>query len=86
MRKTAWLVLLSCLLLPSAPSMAQDCVPAYSRLYGELFDTAQKDLPEGKSLVDAVPRQPPAGIVAAACLPEPGVNGALLRDGQRIAW
>lgn len=27
-----------------------------------------------------------AGIVAAACLPEPGVNGALLRDGQRIAW
>ncbi|WP_244755596.1 alpha,alpha-trehalase TreF [Pseudoxanthomonas helianthi] len=64
MRKTAWLVLLSCLLLPSAPSMAQDCVPAYSRLYGELFETAQKDLPEGKSLVDAVPRQPPAGIVA----------------------
>ena len=27
-----------------------------------------------------------AGIVAAACLPEPGINGALLRDGQRIAW
>ncbi|MDO1529655.1 SDR family NAD(P)-dependent oxidoreductase [Fulvimonas sp. R45] len=27
-----------------------------------------------------------AGIVAAACLPEPGVNGALLRDGQRIPW
>jgi NAD(P)-dependent dehydrogenase (short-subunit alcohol dehydrogenase family) len=27
-----------------------------------------------------------ASVVAAACQPEPGVNGALLRDGQRIAW
>nr|WP_225562126.1 SDR family NAD(P)-dependent oxidoreductase [Rhodanobacter sp. DHB23] len=27
-----------------------------------------------------------ASVVAAACLPEPGINGALLRDGQRIAW
>jgi NAD(P)-dependent dehydrogenase (short-subunit alcohol dehydrogenase family) len=27
-----------------------------------------------------------AGIVWAACLPEPGINGALLRDGQRIDW
>lgn len=27
-----------------------------------------------------------AGVVAAACQPEPGINGALLRDGQRIAW
>lgn len=27
-----------------------------------------------------------ASVVAAACLSEPGVNGALLRDGQRIAW
>lgn len=26
------------------------------------------------------------GIVWAACLPEPGINGALLRDGQRIDW
>ncbi|MFK2878119.1 SDR family NAD(P)-dependent oxidoreductase [Rhodanobacter hydrolyticus] len=27
-----------------------------------------------------------ASVVAAACQPEPGINGALLRDGQRIAW
>lgn len=27
-----------------------------------------------------------AGIVAAACLAEPGINGALLRDGQRLDW
>ena len=27
-----------------------------------------------------------AGIVWAACLPEPGVNGRLFRDGQRIDW
>jgi len=63
MRKTAWLLSL-CLLLPAPPSMAQGCVAAYSRLYGELFETAQRNLPEGKSLVDAVPRQPPAGILA----------------------
>lgn len=27
-----------------------------------------------------------AGIVQAACLPEPGINGALLRDGERLPW
>ncbi|BFI97475.1 MAG: SDR family oxidoreductase [Rhodanobacter sp.] len=27
-----------------------------------------------------------ASVVAAACLPEPAINGALLREGQRIAW
>jgi NAD(P)-dependent dehydrogenase (short-subunit alcohol dehydrogenase family) len=27
-----------------------------------------------------------AGIVAAACLAEPGITGALLRDGQRMDW
>lgn len=63
MKKTVWLLSL-CLLLAAPPSMAQGCVAAYSRLYGDLFETAQRDLPEGKSLVDAVPRQPPAGILA----------------------
>lgn len=57
-------ILLPCLLLLSPSAFAQDCVAAYSRLYGGLFEAAQAALPEGKSFVDAVPRQPPAGIVA----------------------
>ena len=27
-----------------------------------------------------------AGIVWAACMPEPGINGGLFRDGERVAW
>jgi alpha,alpha-trehalase len=60
---TAWM-LLACLSFPAAQAMADTCVAGYPQLYGELFEDAQRVLPDSKALVDATPNQPPAGIVA----------------------
>lgn len=63
MRKTAW-VLLLCLSFQALPALAGTCVAGYPQLYGELFEDAQRVLPDSKAFVDGIPNQPPAGIVA----------------------
>jgi alpha,alpha-trehalase len=54
---------LAFLLLPLHPAAAQTCT-GLPQLYGDLFEDAQRVLPDTKAFVDATPRQPPAGIAA----------------------
>ncbi len=57
-------IFLVCLSLHAGAAMADTCTAGYPQLYGELFEDAQRVLPDTKALVDAIPNQPPAGIVA----------------------
>lgn len=56
-------VFLVCLSLQAGPTMAGACA-GFPQLYGELFEDAQRALPDTKAFVDAIPHQPPAGIAA----------------------
>ncbi|HEU0307164.1 MAG TPA: alpha,alpha-trehalase TreF, partial [Lysobacter sp.] len=64
MRTQVRALLLACLLLPIPAAAVGNCVAGYPQVYGELFEDAQRVLPDAKALVDAVPNQPPAGIAA----------------------
>lgn len=55
---------LSLLLLFQSGIAAAVCPAGQSQLYPELFVEAQRALPDAKSLVDAIPNQPPAAIAA----------------------
>ncbi|MBC7990319.1 MAG: alpha,alpha-trehalase, partial [Luteimonas sp.] len=61
---TARALLLVCLSLQAPLAMAETCVAGLPQLYGQLFEDAQRILPDGKAFVDATPNQPPAGIAA----------------------
>jgi alpha,alpha-trehalase len=74
MRKAVWVFLVSLLSVGACdtiifhiraePAMAGTCVANYPQIYGELFKEVQRVLPDTKTFVDAIPNQPPAGIVA----------------------
>jgi alpha,alpha-trehalase len=51
-----------CLLVPFPRAIAETCVAGLPQLYGDLFEDAQKVIPDTKSFADATPKQPPAGI------------------------
>lgn len=58
-------VFLVCLSLQAqaGPASAGACA-GFPQLYGQLFEDAQRVLPDTKAFVDAIPHQPPAGIAA----------------------
>ena len=51
-----------CLLIPLPRAVAETCVAGLPQLYGDLFEDAQRVIPDTKSFADATPKQPPAGI------------------------
>ena len=51
-----------CLLIPLPRAIAETCVAGLPQLYGDLFEDAQRVIPDTKSFADATPKQPPAGI------------------------
>jgi alpha,alpha-trehalase len=63
MRQTVWVAAIAATMFASAHASAQ-ASPA--ELYGDLFRAVQLDhvFPDGKSFADAVPREPPAAIMA----------------------
>ena len=63
--KAVWGLVLLCLFLQAPIATAADgCGAGYPQIYGELFEDAQRVLPDTKAFVDAIPNQPPAGIAA----------------------